>query len=83
MSGKRFGKLTVISYAYIKNKNSYWICKCDCGNEVVITKGDVLSGHTKSCGCYHSDITSEKSKKDWTGFVSNYGIKIIKFSEAI
>ena len=75
--GQQFERLLVLD-EFKENGIRKLRCKCDCGNEVVITKSDVLSGHTKSCGCYHSDITSEKSKKDWTGFVSNYGIKIMK-----
>lgn len=32
-------------------KRTYWLCKCDCGNETVVEGGNLRSGHTKSCGC--------------------------------
>jgi len=64
LEGKRFGKLIVISYINKdKRNNALWLCKCDCGGET-ITRGFMLrSGRTKSCGCYHKDITSIKNTK--------------------
>lgn len=32
--------------------NRYVWCKCDCGKEVELQYRNVLSGHTKSCGCF-------------------------------
>ena len=56
MTGKTFGKLTVIERAddYIdKNGEKYvcWKCKCSCGNECIVKGHDLRNGHTKSCGC--------------------------------
>ncbi|MGH1280534.1 hypothetical protein [Bacillus basilensis] len=49
-TGKRYGKLSVVSRE-VKNNRSYYKCLCDCG-EYVITRSDSLtSGKTKSCGC--------------------------------
>ena len=53
LTGKKFGRLTVIGRAYPNDKYNHanWLCKCDCGTEKVI-KGDSLTrGNTKSCGC--------------------------------
>lgn len=51
---KRFNKLTVLSQAESKNGNSYWNCKCDCGNFITV-KGILLSSNgVKSCGCLKS-----------------------------
>lgn len=33
-----------------KNKKIQWLVLCDCGNEKIVNKPDVLSGKTKSCG---------------------------------
>lgn len=36
LTGQKFNKLTVIKFSHFdKKKNSYWLCKCDCGNEKV------------------------------------------------
>ena len=36
ISGKKFGRITVLKYAYSKNYRAYWLCKCDCGKEFEI-----------------------------------------------
>lgn len=30
------------------------LCKCDCGNETIVLKANLVRGHTKSCGCNRS-----------------------------
>jgi len=50
--GERFQKLLVLSFHGMRGKNQLWLCKCDCGNEVIVTTGSLNSDHTKSCGCY-------------------------------
>jgi hypothetical protein len=51
--GKKFNMLTVNEFLHVdKYYNSYWLCKCECGNELKVTAGRLRSGHTKSCGCY-------------------------------
>lgn len=30
---------------------TFWICKCDCGNETIVQSSHLRSGHTQSCGC--------------------------------
>lgn len=61
ITGEKFGRLTAIERVG-KNKYNYalWKCKCDCGNEVVVSGRSLRSGNTKSCGCLNLD-TSTKS----------------------
>jgi hypothetical protein len=28
-----------------------WLCKCDCGNEVIVLGNSLKNNATKSCGC--------------------------------
>lgn len=50
--GKKYGKLTVESYAgKDKFNRNTWNCRCDCGNIICIDTARLNSGHTKSCGC--------------------------------
>ena len=52
LTGKKFGKLTVLEKAPSRNRKVYWKCQCDCGN-IIETRGDRLKeGRVKSCGCY-------------------------------
>ena len=54
--GKKFGRLTVVKLAYIKNGRTYWKCKCQCGN-IHFAKGVFLTfGCTKSCGCLQRTV---------------------------
>ena len=52
LTGKRFGKLTVIKK---HNQDKWggwnWLCRCDCGNETVVSGGHLRGMKTKSCGC--------------------------------
>lgn len=61
LTGKRFGKLTVIKK---HNQDKWggwnWLCKCDCGNETVVSGGHLRGLKTKSCGC------SRKETKNFT-----------------
>jgi|WetSurSiteA1Bulk_404760.scaffolds.fasta_scaffold08870_2 hypothetical protein len=72
LTGKRFNRLTVIKREKppenikYKTKNSYWLCRCDCGNEKNISYSNLISGHTKSCGCYKNDLMLNKIR-DLTG----------------
>lgn len=49
--GKRFGDLTVLSYAGKEAGSHYWNCRCCCGTECRVRQSNLQSGHTKSCGC--------------------------------
>ena len=58
LTGQRFGRLVVIrEYGRDKHGNVLWLCRClgkngnDCGKEVVVRGGHLLSEHTQSCGC--------------------------------
>lgn len=61
ISGQKFGRLTVLEYAYTnKHRKSVWRCKCDCGKEVDVQGYKLASGYTSSCGCLRSDTTKER-----------------------
>ncbi len=53
LTGKKFGMLTVIQDAGIRDSHSQvkWLCKCDCGGTSTPTTVRLTSGMTKSCGC--------------------------------
>jgi len=60
--GKKYGRLTVMSYAGRNKGGSNWNCKCDCGSEVVVRGGNLASKITKSCGCYHREVTKRRNR---------------------
>lgn len=57
LQGNRYGKLTVIKYYGISDKNQiYWFCKCECGKGVYVKTADLMNGTRKSCGCMQLEI---------------------------
>src|SRR5690242_8772572 len=65
-TGKRFGRLTAVSYSGFSKTawRSYWKCRCDCGRVVVIGWKELVVGNTKSCGCLAAEIVSNNQ---WQG----------------
>ena len=51
--GDKFGRLTAVRFDYYNNYIQYWLFKCDCKNEKVISVSAVKKGNTKSCGCLY------------------------------
>ncbi|MBR3188168.1 MAG: transcriptional regulator [Lachnospiraceae bacterium] len=66
LTGKRFGKLVVVSKAegHDERGRLLWNCVCDCGNTIVTPGGQLRGGYRKSCGCL-----SRPPLKDLTGKV--------------
>lgn len=68
LTGKRFGKLTVIELGnpYIPRNGKpkrRWICLCDCGNITQVCTSDLNSGHTTSCGCVKKNVLGDATRK--------------------
>ena len=64
LKGQTFGRLIVLKKS---NRKNYWVCKCQCGNIIETTVGNLRSGHTQSCGCLQKEQSSRASLKDLTG----------------
>lgn len=57
LTNKRFGRLIVIKRVEDKifpsgQKHVQWLCRCDCGKEIVVLSRNLIIGNTRSCGCY-------------------------------
>lgn len=51
MIGLKFRRLLVIDVADSDGDQKQFLCRCDCGNEVVVRSGNLRSGNSGSCGC--------------------------------
>lgn len=57
LTGQRFGKLVVLKLIPREertwsNKERAWLCRCDCGNEVIVRQRNLRGARmTQSCGC--------------------------------
>lgn len=62
LTGQRFGRLTVIKQVEGPNKkNAWWLCRCDCGNEKVTTRQQLIRGHVQSCTCLQKETMRDRA----------------------
>jgi hypothetical protein len=61
LTGKRFGRWTVVSESDLRdcNGNIMWNCKCDCGREKAVSGNSLRKGCSTSCGCYNHDVITK------------------------
>lgn len=72
--GNKYGNLMVVQKSNKKNKNreTSWICICDCGNTTTVIGSNLKNGNTKSCGCLHKKHGMARSRiyKIWINMKS-------------
>lgn len=66
LTGQRFGRLTVLRATDLPepepNGNRLgWVCRCDCGKEIVSTGKLLHSGRVLSCGCLLTETAYRKA----------------------
>lgn len=54
--GQKFHRLFVLGRTDSPNRNSRWLCKCDCGKIVKVFSQHLRNGHSKSCNCLQKEI---------------------------
>lgn len=54
--------MTVLYRTKDKGKKTTWVCKCDCGNLIAVISTNLISGATKSCGCYNDQLKRSRFK---------------------
>src|SRR5262245_48436936 len=64
ISGRTFGRLTVLSRAGSKaiGGHATWLCRCQCGAETTVTGYKLRSLKTSSCGCLARELSSKRAK---------------------
>lgn len=62
-SGRRYGRLLVVSMIYEAGKDAKAKCICDCGIEKTVTAYNLQSGNTTSCGCLSHEKRVERGKE--------------------
>lgn len=90
MTGKRFGRLLVVSIDSIRadqfgKRMSWWKCQCDCGTQTVARITALTTGDKKSCGCLQKEGASKRLKTHgmsgsrlfdvWTGMLQRCSYK--------
>lgn len=59
LTGRRFGRLVVIRLHNTDKNRAYFECLCDCGKTKIVYGHNLISGATKSCGCFRMENTAK------------------------
>lgn len=61
--GDRFGRWIILEKTgYSNSGTSLYKCKCDCGTVRNVDRSGLISGMSKSCGCYHKELSAEHAR---------------------
>lgn len=56
LTGRRFGRWTVLEEAGRRNGGVMWKCRCDCGTVREVRSNHLVMNRSVSCGCYNKEI---------------------------
>jgi hypothetical protein len=74
--GKRFGRFLVLSEHPERARGSVrWLCRCQCGKEVVCFGPTLRSGEKRSCGCLQKETRSTHSLSGTKTYVNWISMK--------
>lgn len=51
IKGKRFRHLLVLSLDGVRDGQTEWLCRCDCGKKCVVAGWEMTHGNRSTCGC--------------------------------
>lgn len=71
-TGHVYNHLTVLKLDHLDGHTRYWLCRCDCGAEVVVQAANLTSGGTKSCGCHRSRRMAERNRTHGMAYSSEW-----------
>ena len=82
-TGNIYGYLTVLKRVENdKDGRARWLCKCKCGNEVVVLGKHLRSGNTKSCGCYQKEQAIKSNMNRTDNIIGKRFGKLVVLEEA-
>lgn len=67
LTGRKFGKLTVIEKAESRDGHAVWLCECECGNKKEVRASCLKKGETKSCGCLLGVVMGDRLRTHGIG----------------
>lgn len=73
LTGKTFGRLTVLSRAETsRTGQTRWNCRCSCGNTTVSHSTNLKSGTAHSCGCFTSERVTKMNYRHGGRYTPEY-----------
>lgn len=64
-TGKRYGRLIVVRLLDKQECNrpgAYFLCRCDCGKEKIVSGGNLRASNVQSCGCYQREAAKRSAR---------------------
>jgi len=79
LTGYKFGRLLVMGLHPKRSKGGQtnWNCKCDCGNETIVSASNLRNRSTKSCGCFRSDAAKDITGQRFGKLIAIYKTGVI------
>lgn len=71
LSGKRYGRWTVVSRAWDARGVSFNVV-CDCGTKAIVRGHTLKDGESKSCGCLRKELQGNRMRKHGMTFTKMY-----------
>lgn len=62
ITGQKFNRWTVLNFVETRNHNAYWLARCECGTERILSTAYLTSGMSQSCGCLRTERAKEFKK---------------------
>jgi hypothetical protein len=59
LTGRRFGRLTVLHEDGRRGSFVAWACQCDCGGTTTTSSRNLIAGTAKSCGCRKREVLGQ------------------------
>jgi hypothetical protein len=70
LTGHVYGRLTVLGRAPRTKGRECWRCQCKCGNVTATRVDRLISGNTKSCGCFRRERMTTHGKSQTKAFLA-------------
>lgn len=75
ITGQEFGRLTAVEQAGLdKKQRALWLCRCECGNELIVSGYNLRNGHTQSCGCLQKELARKLNTTHGMSLSPEYGV---------
>ncbi len=63
LTGRVYGRLTVVSLGETRGAKRHWDCLCKCGRMKQIAGASLARGTVLSCGCLHAELLAHRNRE--------------------
>lgn len=64
IAGQRFGRWVALERQGLDQWGAArWLCRCDCGNTIIVRGGGLWTGKSRSCGCLQREVAAARETK--------------------